>query len=194
MKTDKKEKILRLLLTFLKIGAFTFGGGYAMVPLIRAEVVEKYKWIDDKEMLDMIAIAESTPGPIAVNMATFVGNKVAGVAGSVFATVGVVLPSLVIILIISYFYEEFRANKWVSYAFLGIKAAVGFLLLNSVFRLSGSVEKTPINIAVFSVAFILAVFVKIKAVYIILGTVLFGIITAKANLFIKKGERNDDIL
>ncbi len=191
MKTDKKEKILRLLLTFLKIGAFTFGGGYAMVPLIRAEVVEKYKWIDDK---DMIAIAESTPGPIAVNMATFVGNKVAGVAGSVFATVGVVLPSLVIILIISYFYEEFRANKWVSYAFLGIKAAVGFLLLNSVFRLSGSVEKTPINIAVFSVAFILAVFVKIKAVYIILGTVLFGIITAKANLFIKKGERNDEIL
>lgn len=193
-KKEKRKKLIKLFIAFLKIGAFTFGGGYAMIPLIRAEVVDKRNWIDDKEMLDMIAIAESTPGPIAVNMATFVGNKVSGVLGSAIATLGVILPSFVIILIISYFYEAFRSNKWVSYAFLGIKAAVGYLLLNSVFRLSGSVEKTPVNIAIFIIAFFLAVFIKVKAVFIILGAVLFGILSAKLNLFIKKDEHRDDIL
>ena len=90
---------IKLFLTFLKIGAFTFGGGYAMIPLISREAVENHKWIEDKDILDIVAIAESTPGPIAVNAATFVGYRVGGVLGAFCATLGVVLPSFVIIYI-----------------------------------------------------------------------------------------------
>ncbi|MBQ1988903.1 MAG: chromate transporter, partial [Clostridia bacterium] len=99
---DKLKKALQLFLTFFKIGAFTFGGGYAMIPLIQKEVVEEKKWITDDDILEIIAIAESTPGPIAINSATFVGYRVCGFWGSFFSTLGVVLPSFVIILIISF--------------------------------------------------------------------------------------------
>lgn len=91
---EKLKKVFQLFITFIKIGAFTFGGGYAMVPLIQRETVEKKKWINDDDILEIVAIAESTPGPIAVNSATFVGYKTAGVLGAAAATIGVVLPSL----------------------------------------------------------------------------------------------------
>ena len=96
------KKLFTVFITFFKIGAFTFGGGYAMIPLIQRETVENHKWISDDDILDIIAIAESTPGPIAINSATFVGYKVAGFWGSFAATLGVVLPSFIIILVISY--------------------------------------------------------------------------------------------
>ena len=104
---EKLKKVFQLFITFIKIGAFTFGGGYAMVPLIQRETVEKKKWINDDDILEIVAIAESTPGPIAVNSATFVGYKTAGVLGAAAATIGVVLPSFTIIYFISFVIDKF---------------------------------------------------------------------------------------
>ena len=102
------SKLWRIFLSFFKIGAFTFGGGYAMIPLIQKEAVETRKWVTDEDILEIVAIAESTPGPIAINAATFVGYRASGVIGAVFATMGVVLPSFAIIFAISYVLQEFQ--------------------------------------------------------------------------------------
>ena len=120
-----KLKVLwQVFFSFFKIGAFTFGGGYAMIPLIQNEAVEKRHWVTDEDILDVIAIAESTPGPIAINSATFVGYKAAGVLGSVCATLGVVLPSFIIILIVAKCYEKFKTNQIVKGCMSGLKPAV----------------------------------------------------------------------
>ena len=113
----KLKKLLQVFWTFFKIGAFTFGGGYAMIPLIQNEAVEKRHWVTDDDILEIVAIAESTPGPIAINSATFVGYRAAGVLGSVCGTLGVVLPSFVIILALSFVLQEFQALRAVQYAF-----------------------------------------------------------------------------
>lgn len=120
-----------LLLTFMKIGLFTFGGGYAMIGMIEDNCVEKKKWITHDEMMDIAVIAESTPGPIAINCATFVGYKIAGVLGAVFSTLGVVLPSFAIILVISTILDDFLSIPLVANAFTGIKVGVGLLILNA---------------------------------------------------------------
>ena len=125
------KKIIELFVTLFKIGLFTFGGGYAMISIIEDNCVEKKKWITHDEMMNVTVIAESTPGPIAINCATFVGYKVAGMAGAVFATFGVVLPSFVIILIISFFLDNFLEIPVIANAFMGIKVAVGILILNA---------------------------------------------------------------
>lgn len=117
---QKKSKLLwTLFLTFCKIGGFTFGGGYAMIPLIEREAVEKRRFLDGDEIVELLAISEATPGPIAVNAATFVGYRAAGVPGAFFATLGVVLPSFCILLLISAFYDRFAALRPVEYAFRG---------------------------------------------------------------------------
>ena len=128
---EKLKTCLTLFLTFLKIGAFTFGGGYAMIPIIEKEMVEKHKWIKSEDILDIFAIAESTPGPIAINSATFIGYKIGGVFGSFCATFGVVLPSFVIISIISLVLREFSDIKAVQYAFNGIRAGVLALIIKA---------------------------------------------------------------
>ena len=125
------KKALKLFVTFFKIGAFTFGGGYAMIPLIQHEVAEKNKWITDDDILEIVAIAESTPGPIAINSATFVGYRICGFFGSVAATLGVVLPSFVIILAISFVLNAFQNLRAVKYAFMGIRAGVLALILKA---------------------------------------------------------------
>ena len=125
------NKIIELFVTFFKIGLFTFGGGYAMISIIEDNCVEKKKWITHDEMMNVTVIAESTPGPIAINCATFVGYKVARMMGAVFATLGVVLPSFVIILIISYFLDNFLEIPLIANAFTGIKVAVGILIFNA---------------------------------------------------------------
>ena len=107
---NKIPKAIQLFLTFIKIGAFTFGGGYAMLPLIQKEIVEKKHWITDNDILEIVAISESTPGPIAINAATFVGFRICGFWGALFATLGVVIPSYLIILIISFVLKEFQRN------------------------------------------------------------------------------------
>ena len=120
------NKLVELFVTFFKIGLFTFGGGYAMISIIEDNCVEKKQWITDDELMQIITIAESTPGPIAINMATYVGYKRGKALGSVMATLGVVLPSFIIIYLISLFLEKFMEFKVVKYAFVGINAAVAF--------------------------------------------------------------------
>ena len=120
-----------LFLTFAKIGLFTFGGGYAMIALITSVCVEQKKWITQEEMLDLTVVAESTPGPIAINCATFTGFKKAGIPGSLAATLGMIMPSFVIIYLISMFLDNFLELTVITHAFQGIKIAVGFLILDA---------------------------------------------------------------
>ena len=129
------KELLSLLLTFARIGAFTFGGGYAMISLIEHTCVEKKKWITHEEMMEITVIAESTPGPIAINLATYVGYKKGKLLGSIFATVGMVIPSFVIIFIISIFLDRFLDIVWVAGAFKGIKIAVGILIVDAAVKM-----------------------------------------------------------
>lgn len=137
----KFKTYLSLLITYLKIGLFTFGGGYAMIGLIQHEVVEKKKWLTQDEMFQIIVVSESTPGPIAVNIATYTGYKVASYVGSAFATIGLVIPSFVIIFIISLFYKEFMALSVINAAFKGIKIGVMVLLINTILKLAKGMKK-----------------------------------------------------
>lgn len=139
------DMIPELFLTFVRIGLFTFGGGYAMISVIEDCCVEKKKWITHDEMMNIAVIAESTPGPIAINCATFTGYKIAGLLGAVFATLGVVLPSFVIIFMISMFLDHFLEITVVANAFMGIKAAVGILILNAGFSMMKNMPKTVLS-------------------------------------------------
>ena len=121
--------LLKLFTTFFKIGLFSFGGGFAMIPLIQREVIERRKWIDKKDFLDMLVLAQSTPGPIAVNTSVFVGYKVAGTAGAIAATLGTVLPSFMVILLLALFFAEVRDNRYVDAAFRAMRPAVVALIV-----------------------------------------------------------------
>ena len=169
------KRVLRLFLCMLKIGLFTFGGGYAMIALLEDEFVSKKKWLTHEEFLNMLAIAESTPGPIAINSATFIGFKVGGVFGSAMATLGVCIPSFVIIYIISLFFETFLQIKYVQYAFKGIQVCVTYLILSAGIKMFKGLEKSLANmllfggVAVFMIA--LALFGRSisSIIYILLG-------------------------
>ncbi|MBE5749818.1 MAG: chromate transporter [Clostridiales bacterium] len=175
---EKLKRVLRLFLAMFKIGLFTFGGGYAMIAIIEREIVEKKQWINHDEFVDLIAIAESTPGPLAINSATYVGYKIAGVLGSVFATLGVVLPSFIIIFIISLFFDAFLAIEWVAYAFRGIQAAVAFLILNAGIKMLKKVKKSVFGIIMTSLTVLCFVTLSLLAVsfssifYILIGGVV----------------------
>ena len=149
--------LLQLFLTFFKIGLFTFGGGYAMIANIKEEIVEKKNWLNEDELTEIIAVAESTPGPIAINLATYVGYKRNSVLGSTFATLGVVLPSLIIIYTISLFLDAFMTNTYVAYAFKGIKCAVAFLILKAGFGILKKIPKKPLSLTVFLSVFLLMI-------------------------------------
>ena len=144
-----------LFLSFAKIGAFTFGGGYAMLSLIEDHCVEKRKWITHDEMMNVTVIAESTPGPIAINCATYVGYKQAGIPGAILATLGVVLPSFIIIYVISKFLDTFLEIPLIANAFRGIKLAVGLLILNAGIKMLKKTEKKPLPMGVFAGSFVL---------------------------------------
>ncbi len=188
MDKNKARIIWQLFSTFFKIGAFTFGGGYAMMPLIQREVVEKHKWITDEEMLDVFAISESTPGPVAINMATFIGYNRLGVLGSFFSTFGVVLPSVIVIVLISGAYEAFRSNMWVDFAFKGVRAAVSVLLINNVIRLSARYKNNKIVLCVALAVFCLLTVFNVKAIYLIMVAIAVGIVMAKFNIKMKDSE------
>lgn len=177
MKRSYKE-LGKIFATFFKIGAFTFGGGYAMIPLIQKETVETHKWITDDDILEIIAIAESTPGPIAINSATFVGYRTCGVLGAAAATLGVVLPSFLIILGISYVLREFQELKAVQYAFNGIRAGVLALLFKALW---GMYKKSPKGWAAYVVmagSFLLTAILDVNVLYVIIGCAVFGLVTA----------------
>ena len=135
--------LLDLFLAFVKVGLFTFGGGYAMISIIENTCVEKKKWITHEEMMDITVIAESTPGPIAINAATYVGYKQAGIPGSVWATVGIVLPSFVIIYLISAVLDNFLEITWIANAFRGIKIGVGILILRVAVNMLKKMKPLP---------------------------------------------------
>ena len=171
-----KSKIAQLFLTFLKIGAFTFGGGYAMIPLISREVCDEKKWLTENDIIEVVAIAESTPGPIAVNSATFVGYKTAGFWGAFFATLGVVLPSFVIITIISFVLKEFGNLRAVKYAFWGIRAGVLALILKALVSMYKACPKGIISYIIAAGAFILTALVGFNAIYVIIGCAVLGLV------------------
>ena len=133
--------LLELFLTFAKIGLFTFGGGYAMIAIIEHSCVEQKKWISHDDMMNVAVIAESTPGPIAINCATYTGHKIAGLPGALVATVGMVLPSFVIIYLISMFLDNFLELTVVANAFKGIKIAVGILILDAAINMIQKMKK-----------------------------------------------------
>ena len=170
---------LELFLTFFMIGACTFGGGYAMIPIIQKEAVEKNAWVTDDDILEIIAIAESTPGPIAINSATFVGYRTCGVLGSAAATLGVVLPSFMVIFAISFVLREFQELKPVQYAFHGIRAGVLALLCKALWGMYKKNKKNWASYTVMAGAFVLTAFLKVSVLLVIIGCAVFGLVTAK---------------
>ena len=181
----KLKKLLQVFWTFFKIGAFTFGGGYAMIPLIQNEAVEKRHWVTDDDILEIVAIAESTPGPIAINSATFVGYRAAGVLGSVCGTLGVVLPSFVIILALSFVLQEFQALRAVQYAFFGIRAGVLALLLKALWTMYKKSPKGWPAYVVMGLSFLLTAVFSINVIFVIIGCAIFGLVTSR---ILQKGE------
>ena len=155
---------LSLFLTMLKIGLFTFGGGYAMIALLENEFVEKKKWLEKDEFLDVAAIAESTPGPIAINAATYIGYKNAGIIGSIIATLGICIPSFIIIYAISLFFDAFLSLTLVAYAFKGIQICVVYLILTAGLKMLAHMKKNAFNIIIISITLICMVVFSLFAV------------------------------
>jgi len=168
---------LKLFLSTFQLSAFTFGGGYVIVSLMKKKFVEKYKWIDEREMLDMVAIAQSSPGAIAVNTSILLGYKIAGVLGALMTIIGTILPPLIIISIISLFYAKFRDNAIVSALLLGMQAGVAAVIISTVTDLIGGVlkEKKIFSIIIMIVAFVAVFFLKVNVALIIVAAALIGL-------------------
>ena len=177
MKVSPK-RLWQVFWSFFKIGAFTFGGGYAMIPLIQTEAVDKRHWVTEEDILEVVAIAESTPGPIAINSATFVGYKAAGVLGSVCATLGVVLPSLVTIFIISFILQKFKDVQAVQYAFNGIRAGVLALLVKALWTMYKKSPKGWVAYVVIGASFLITTFTPVNVIFVIMGCAVFGLVTS----------------
>ncbi len=175
MKT-KAKVLFDLYFTFMKIGGFTLGGGYAMIPIIQHEVVDVKKWATDEEMTDFMTLGQSAPGIIGINTATAVGYKVAGFYGGLFATLGMITPSVIIILIISSIFEQFKKWDIIQRAFNGIRATVVALIFIAAIRLCKTSIKNKIQFIIAASTVICMLFFKIPPQFIILGSALFGVI------------------
>lgn len=173
------DRLGQLFLTFLKIGAFTFGGGYAMIPLVQRETVEKYGWITDDDLLDIVAIAESTPGPIAVNSATFVGYRVGGTAGALLASLGVILPSFTVILLVSFLLRRFGELRAVRYAFFGIRAGVLALILHSLYKMLRDSRRDAFSLVVTALSFVAVAVFDVNALIVIPSAAVLGLAYAR---------------
>ena len=167
---------LELFWAFFQIGALTFGGGYAMLPMIQKEIVEKHHWATDDEIIDYFAIGQLTPGVIAVNTATFVGYKTKGILGGIFATLGVVTPSIMIITIIAAFLKNFMDYEIVQHAFGGIRIAVCVLISIAIMKLAKKNIKNNTGIIIAVLVFLLVTFTNISSVYVIIGAIIFGLL------------------
>ena len=175
------RKHISLFLTMLKIGLFTFGGGYAMIALLDNEFVSKRNWMQRDEFLDMVAIAESTPGPIAINAATYIGYKMLGILGSVTATVAVCIPSFIIIYAISLFFDAFLSLTLVAYAFKGIQVCVIWLILSAGLKMLKQMKKTPFNIFILSSVTVCMVLFSLFSVSF--STIFYILISGGIGLF-----------
>ena len=177
-----------LFLTFAKVGLFTFGGGYAMISLIENSCVEKKGWITHDEMMNVTVIAESTPGPIAINCATFVGYKQKGLIGAIAATIGMVLPSFSIIFLISMFLDNFLEIAWIAHAFMGVKIAVGILILDAAIKMIRKMQKKPIPLTIMACAFLAMLLIDIFALHV--SSITLMLIAAVISLAIFLTRRN----
>ena len=178
---NKREVLVKLFLSTLYLSAFTFGGGYAMIALLEDEFVDKRSWLNESEFLDMTAIAESTPGPVAINAATYLGYKLAGFKGALAASLAVCIPSFAIIYVISFFYERFQQITWVASAFKGIQACVVYLILSAGLRMFIKMKKNVFNVSIFAVVSVSFIFVSLfgisfSSIYYILICGVVGVV------------------
>lgn len=179
-KISKNKILIKLFFSMLYISSFTFGGGFVIVTLMKKRFVDEYKWIDEQEMLDITSMAQSSPGAIAVNAAVITGKKLGGIAGIISAVTGTVIPPVVIITVISFFYNAFSENTYVTLVLRGMSAGVAAVILDVVCSLSSDYFKNKklFEIILIAVSFILVFFLKVNVIIIILAAVCFGIIKA----------------
>lgn len=170
---------LDLFVTFFGIGLFTFGGGYAMLPLLERELVDKRGWVSKEEILDYYAIGQATPGIIAINTSTFCGAKKAGPLGGIIASLGFITPSIIIISLIANFLTAFSHVAYIQHAFAGIRVAVCALVLNTVINLVKTNANTTLKFLVFALTFVAIAFLKISPVFIVITVGIFGILWGK---------------
>lgn len=191
----KKENnmylMLKLFSTFFKIGLFSFGGGYAMIPLIEKEIVDKRGWVEKDEIVDVLAVAQSTPGAVAVNSATAVGYKIAGFKGAAASTIGVAIPSFTIIITVAAFFSKFKDLAVVRNAFSGIGAAVVALIVTAAISVSKNSIKDRVDILAAAITFILVAFLKINPIFLIIAGALLGGVTYSFRI-IKLRKRRDE--
>lgn len=181
-KSGRAKTLLMLFFNMLYISAFTFGGGFVIVTLMKQKFVDKLHWMDESEMLDMTAIAQSSPGAIAVNAAILVGWRIAGFAGMLTAVVATILPPMVILSAISYCYQAFESNRYVALALKGMQAGVAAVILSVVFDLGGKVvqERSALSILLMILAFLATFAFKVNVVLIILAAAAVGVVSVLA--------------
>ncbi len=179
------KKYFKLFWIFFRVGAFTFGGGYAMVPIIQKEIVEKENLIEPKEFIDIIAVSQSLPGPIAVNATIFTGYKLYGISGAISGLIGTVLPSLLVIIVLAIFYNQIRDIKTIQLFFQGVRPAIVALIFMSAVKLGKAVNKTKYNYLMMTAAFVSIVFLKIHPIVVV-------VLCAVSGLFYTRREREKD--
>lgn len=176
--TEKKRPLWTLFSAMLTISAFTFGGGFVIVSLMKKKFVDTLHWLTEEEMLDMTALSQSAPGPIAVNAAILVGRRIAGIPGMLAAVLGTQIPPIVIIGVISLIYAQFASNEWVKAALSGMSCGVAAVIADVVAGLGGKVVKSRdgLKIALMALAFVLTFFLKVNVIFIILGAIAVGVV------------------
>ena len=179
------KELLKMFFAFAKVGVMTFGGGYAMLPMLQREIVDKNGWVTEEELMDYFAIGQCTPGVIAVNTATFIGQKQKGIIGGIFATLGVVFPSVVIISLLAGVIEAFSDLQWVQHAFGGIRVCVCVLILNAVVKLCKKAIVDKITLALF-------VIVTLGAFFLDLSPVIFVMFAGLVGILVKNLERRGE--
>ncbi|MDL2292701.1 chromate transporter [Acholeplasma sp. OttesenSCG-928-E16] len=172
----KEKKLTALFLTFLKIGAFTFGGGYAMISIMEREVVEKRKWVTKEDISEMLIISESTPGVLSINAATFIGYRIGKFKGALLATLGAILPSLILISIIAYFLVWFQEFEIYQNAVKGITCGVAVLITTAVFKLGKNKKMTLFSFIIIIASFLISFFLGINVLFILLGSAILGVL------------------
>lgn len=174
------KELFELFMIFFKMGAFTFGGGYAMLPIIQEEIVNRRSWATDEEILDIYAIGQSTPGIIAINTATFIGYDQQGIIGAIVSTLGMVTPSIIIITTIAAFFKNFQNYIVIQHALKGIRVVVAALILNAVIKMYKDSVKDWMGIILFMVSFLLFIFLDITPIIVIIASAIIGIIRFKS--------------
>ncbi len=186
----QEHKLFQLFLAFLKIGALTFGGGLAMMPIMHKEVVENKGWVSDDDVIKMLVISESTPGVFAVNSATFIGYKIGKFWGALVATLAVTIPSFIIISLISLVFYQFKEIEIVMYAFYGIQVGVAVLIFKAAIKLGRKIKFNALSYIILIAAFAIALFTSISVIYILLVSAVIGMIIG---VFFTHKEVNQDV-